>query len=184
MMVRLFLTITAYRTWEMIQLDLTNAYLHAPIQDIVYIIIPQGFPGAGEVVLLQKAAYGTKQGARRFYDFTVKVFQQIGLTTCPNDPCLFRYLCDGSVCFLLQYVDDALIAGDPPAIASLQKEMKKYLQCKFDKPKDFLGLDITHDAPGEITLSMRTFTTKMKDVLNIDDNIYGDVLTPGHTDKR
>jgi hypothetical protein len=81
MMVRLFLAITAYRKWKMIQLDLTNAYLHAPIQDIVYIIIPDGFPGAGEIALLRKAAYGTKQGARRFYDFTVQVLHQIGLTT-------------------------------------------------------------------------------------------------------
>ena len=62
---------------EMIQLDLTNAYLHAPIQDLVYIYIPDGFPGAGEIALLQKAAYGTKQGARRFYDFTIQVFKQI-----------------------------------------------------------------------------------------------------------
>ncbi len=83
-MIRLFLAITAYRKWGMIQLDLTNAYLHAPIQDIVYIIIPEGFPGAGEVALFQKAAYGTKQGARRFYDFTVQVLKQIGLQTCPN----------------------------------------------------------------------------------------------------
>jgi hypothetical protein len=30
---------------------------------------------------------------------------------------------------------------------------------------------LTHKEPGEITLSMNTFTTKMKDVLNIDDNI-------------
>ncbi len=125
MMVRLFLTITAYRKWEMIQLDLTNAYLHAPIQDIVYIFIPEGFPGAGEIALLQKAAYGTKQGARRFYDFTVQVLKQIGLQTCPNDPCLFRYLYKDHVCFLLQYVDDALISGDPPAIANLQTEIKK-----------------------------------------------------------
>ncbi len=86
MIVRLFLALTAFRQWEMIQLDLTNAYLHAPIQDIVYIYIPDGFPGAGEIALLQKAAYGTKQGARRFYDFTIQVFKQIGLTTCPNDP--------------------------------------------------------------------------------------------------
>ncbi len=103
MIVRLFLALTAFRKWEMVQLDLTNAYLHAPIQDIVYIYIPDGFPGAGEVDLLQKAAYGTKQGARRFYDFTIQVFKQIGLKTCPNDPCLFRYLYEDSVCFLLQY---------------------------------------------------------------------------------
>jgi hypothetical protein len=42
MTLRLFLTITAFRQWEMVQLDLMNAYLHAPIQDVVYIIIPEG----------------------------------------------------------------------------------------------------------------------------------------------
>ena len=31
---------------------------------------------------------------------------------------------------------------------------------------------------------MRTFTKKMKEVLNLDDNIFGDVLTPGRTDKK
>jgi hypothetical protein len=54
MILRLFLTLTAFRQWDMIQLDLANAYLHAPIQDVVYIIIPDGFPGAGEIALLEK----------------------------------------------------------------------------------------------------------------------------------
>jgi hypothetical protein len=66
MTLRLYLCLTAYRKWDMIQLDLTNAYLHAPIQDVVYIIIPPGFPGEGDVDILKNAAYGTKQGARRF----------------------------------------------------------------------------------------------------------------------
>jgi hypothetical protein len=88
------------------------------------------------------------------------------------------------VCFLLQYVDDALISGDPKAVEQLKEEMRKSLQCKFDKPKDFLGLDITHKEPGEITLSMHTFTTKMRDVLGLQDNLYGQVLTPGRTGKK
>jgi hypothetical protein len=60
----IFLFITAYCQYEMVQLDLTNAYLHAPIKDIVYIYIPEGFPGEGEIARLDKAAYGTKQGER------------------------------------------------------------------------------------------------------------------------
>ncbi len=44
-------------------MDLTNAYLHADIVDEVYIIIPQGFKGEGEIAKLDKATYGTKQGA-------------------------------------------------------------------------------------------------------------------------
>ncbi len=62
--------------------------------------------------------------------------------------------------------------------------MKKYLQCKFEKPNDFLGLDITHQHKGEITLSMKSFTTKMKDVLQLSDSLFGDVLAPGRTDKK
>jgi hypothetical protein len=52
MTLRLYLCLTAYRKWDMVQLDLTNAYLHNPIQDIVYIIIPQGFPGEEEIAIL------------------------------------------------------------------------------------------------------------------------------------
>ncbi len=81
LLLRLFLAIAAFRTYHIVQLDLTNAYLHAPIQDVVFIYIPEGFPHAGEIARLRKAAYGTKQGARRFYDYTVKVLDQIGFKT-------------------------------------------------------------------------------------------------------
>jgi hypothetical protein len=54
-----------------------------------YVIIPEGFPGAREIALLQKASYGTKQGARWFYDFTVQVLIQIGLDKCPQRPLPF-----------------------------------------------------------------------------------------------
>jgi hypothetical protein len=57
---RLFLATSAYRKYTMVQLDLTNAYLHAPIRDVVYIFIPEGFLGQGEIARLRKAAYGTK----------------------------------------------------------------------------------------------------------------------------
>jgi hypothetical protein len=170
LLLRLFLAITVFRKYEIVQLDLTNAYLHASIQDVVYIYIPPGFPHAGDIARLRKAAYGTKQGARRFYDYTATVLCHIGFTKCPNDPCLFRYLHkDGSACFLLQYVDDALIAGEQPALATVQTELKKYFQFKFQPPNDFLGLDLQITSPGHIELSMKTFTSKMKDVLQIQD---------------
>ncbi len=105
---RTFLAITAHRQYHMVQMDLTNAYLHASIIDEVYIVIPQGFKGEGGIAKLDKAIYGTKQGARRFYDHTVNVFNQIGLTQCPNEPCLFRYLNNDDAAFLILYVDDAL----------------------------------------------------------------------------
>ena len=126
MQLRIFLFFTAARKYQMVQLDLTNAYLHALIKDKVYIIIPEGFPGQGEVARLDKAAYGTKQGARRFYDHSATTLKEIGMTQCPYEPCLFRYvLCHGEECFLLQYVDDSLISGTQRAIESLEEKLKQ-----------------------------------------------------------
>ena len=150
----------------------------------MYIFIPEGFPGQGEIARLRKAAYGTKQGARRFYDYTASILLHIGLTQCPLEPCLFRYLVDEDECFLIQYVDDSFIAGAPRAVSKLQEEMKKHFKCKFITPKDFLGLDLTLPKLGEITLSMRTFTAKMLATFNVTDDFPGDILTPGRTDKK
>ena len=186
MQLRIFLFFTAARKYYMEQLDLTNAYLHAPIKDTVHIIIPAGFPGQGEVARLDKAAYGTKQGARRFYDHAASTLKEIGMKQCAYEPCLFRYvLRPGEECFLLQYVDDSLIAGTKKAIESLKEKLRTKFKCKFQIPKDFLGMDIEHVKLGEIKLSMRTFTTKMISALGINkQELAYPILTPGRTDKK
>ncbi len=66
----------------------------------------------------------------------------------------------------------------------LQQEMKRYFKCNFIPPKDFLGLDITIPQPGDITLSMHTFTAKMVDALQVHDDYPEDIITPGRTDKK
>ncbi len=135
MQLRIFLFFTAARKYHMVQLDLTNAYLHAPIKDKVYIIVPEGFPDQGEVARLDKAAYGTKQGARRFYNHSASTLKEIGMTQCPYEPCLFRYiLLPGEECFLLQYVDDSLISGTKRPIESLEGKFKQKFKCKFQAP--------------------------------------------------
>jgi hypothetical protein len=160
-------------------MDLTNAYLHASIVDEVYIVIPQGFKGEGEIAKLDKATYGTKQGARRFYDHTVNVFQQIGLTQCPNEPCLFRYLNNDEAAFLILYVDDALISGPEHLVQEIQQQLKTHFDVKFSKPKDFIGLDLEHKDDGTITLSMQTFTTKLQETFNVPQ--LPPILTPGRS---
>ncbi len=126
-----FLAHTTLRKYYMAQMDLTNAYLHVDIVDKVYIVIPQGFPGEGEVAKLDKATYGTKQGARRFYDHTVKVLHTIGFTQCPNEPCLFRYLTNDDAAFLILYVDDALISGNRPIVEEIQNKLTQHFDVKF-----------------------------------------------------
>jgi hypothetical protein len=152
----------------------------------VYIYIPEGFPGEGEIARLDKAAYGTKQGARRFYDFSAETLIKIGMKQCSIEPCLFQFNpSKGEECFLLQYVDDSLIARTKEAIRQLQHKLNKHLfKCKFQKPKDFLGMDIEHKALGQVTLSMSTFTEKLQQAFDLKDNVWGGLQTPGRTDKK
>jgi hypothetical protein len=186
MQLRIFLFFTAARKYHMMQLDLTNAYLHAPLKDKVYIFVPEGFPGQGEVARLDKAAYGTKQGAIRFYGHSASTLKEIGMTQCQYEPCLFCYvLRPGEKCFLFQYVDDSLISGTQRAIEILEAKLRQRFKCKFQTPKDFLGMNIDHVKLGEIRLSMRTFTTKMIDALGINQpDLAYPILTSGRTDKK
>jgi hypothetical protein len=180
---RTFLALTALRLYYMIQMDLTNAYLHADIVDDVYIVIPPCFPGTGEIGRLDKATYGTRQGARRFYDHTVNVLTHIGFTQSKNEPCLFRYIDNEDAAFLLLYVDDALIVGPKHIVQIIEKKIMIYFDSKFNLPKDFLGLDVQHDIlKGTIQLSMSSFTNKMKETFKITDSPT--ILTPGRTDRK
>jgi hypothetical protein len=86
---------------------------------------------------------------------------------------------------LLEHVDDSLISGTPKELKHLQQQLQRHFKYKFiTKPKDFLELDLTHKEPGEVTLSMETFSTKMEQVLKLQDTFSGDAFTPGRTDKK
>ncbi len=146
-------------------------------------MIAPGFPGAGEIGRLEKATYGTRQGARRFYDHTVNVLHHIGFTQSKNESCLFRYIKDDEAAFLLLYVDDALIAGPKHIVQEIEKKLMIYFDSKFNLPKDFLGLDLKHDIEkGLIQLSMSTFTNKVKETFMVPDS--PPIQTPGRTDRK
>ncbi len=71
------------------------------------------------------------------------------------------------------------------AIEDLKAKLKKNFKCKFQMPKDFLGIDIEHTKLGEIRLSMRTFTTKMVDALDLPkETLKYPIITLGKTDKK
>ena len=162
-------------------MDLTNAYLHADITDLVLIIIPKGYPGEGEAALLKKGLYETKQGSRRFYDHTDTVLTSIGFQQCPVEPCLYRLIDDQGEAFLLLYVDDALISGTTTTVTNIQTKLKQHFECKFNIPKDFLGMDIETRTKGETSISMTTFTNKLMKQFEIQRWPYP-ITTPGRTD--
>ena len=46
------------------------------------------------------------------------------------------------VCFLILYVDDGLIIGEDEALEYVCNELSKRYKCKWEEPKDYLGMDL------------------------------------------
>ena len=180
LLVRLTMATIALRGYVAVQLDFTNAYLHAGIQDVVLIIIPEGYPGAGEVAILRKALYGTKQGSRRYYDHADKVFKHLGFVRCQTEPCLYRFQDESGHCFLICYVDDSILFGTSETVENVKRKLGEHFKCKWSELKDFTGHDLDVQK-GKTPISMETFTEKLKKSLPVGDDPK-QIVTPGRTD--
>jgi hypothetical protein len=80
-------------------------------------------------------------------------------------------------------VDDALLSGTKETVEYIQGEIGKHFKCKFNAPKDFLGVNISTSTPGNTSLSMTTFTEKMMASHEVPLWTYK-INTPGRTDVK
>jgi hypothetical protein len=83
MEVRIFSAIINSRACYACAGDSKNARLHSKLKGLIFIVIPEGFPGAGEIAILRKASCGTKQGTRCYCDLFADTLKALGLTQCP-----------------------------------------------------------------------------------------------------
>jgi hypothetical protein len=68
-------------------------------------------------------------------------------------------------------------------VKKIETNLKKYFDAKFAPPKDFIGLDLTHEVDqGKIQLSMQTYTEKVKETFKLKET--NSILTPGRTDRK
>ena len=67
--IRIVLSITLSRAWQIRQLDINNAFLNGHIEEDIYMTQPQGYVvGDGSLVCkLTKALYGLKQAPRAWF---------------------------------------------------------------------------------------------------------------------
>ena len=141
----------------MMQFDIPNACVKAPVHEDIYMEQPGGFStDDGPLRKLLKALYGTKQAGRywnlEFTDFLLS----IGFKQCDYEPCLFSLISssDSSFILLVVYVDDVLTASnnDQSIESLLLKIEAKFSITRLGFPKWFLGIKITKDDNGSIFL--------------------------------
>ena len=114
--IRIVLDLVAHFDMQLEQMDVKTAFLHGDLEELVYMVQPEGFiqPRQEHLVCkLRKSLYGLKQSPRQWYKCFDSYIIRIGYKRCEYD--CFVYVKslddDSSFIFLLLYVDDMLIVA-------------------------------------------------------------------------
>ena len=152
------------------QIDFIQAFPQAPLDDDVYMRIPQGWtydPSINKLVQvkenpkyrdtehcikLRKNLYGCKQASKNFYDHLTKGLGELGFIPSLIDPCLWLR----NDCMICLYVDDCICyANNDTVINEFISQMRKkgYLLQDEGDVENFLGVHITATNNGKFELT-------------------------------
>ena len=117
--VRIFVSLCASIDYEMDSIDVITAFLHAELEEEIYISIPDGYPikpGQEKMVLkLFKSLYGLKQSPYAWNKEIDRYLQSIGFKPTESERCIYVGRWGDATIYLLVYVDDIII-GAPDRI--------------------------------------------------------------------
>jgi hypothetical protein len=108
------LTLVPTHNWPTHQLDVSNAFLHGYLQEHIYCQQPTGFVDSRQsdaICLLSWSLYGLHQAPRAWFEHFVDHVTSLGFVQSKADSPLFVYNRDGSMAYLLLYVDDMILSA-------------------------------------------------------------------------
>ena len=163
---RIALAVAAERNFSFRTADVKTAFLYAqlPADAILYAEVPDGYPNAAElrktkVIRLRQAIYGLKESPLLWYRHLLHYLQQnLQLHQSIYDECML-YNKDKTL-FLLMYVDDLLLLGEPHRIHTATTLIQKKFtitSTEVNATVDFLGCNISRSDNGEYKLSQVTY---------------------------
>ena len=139
--IRLAISLAAIFGVELWAADVAKAFLQAPLQEDVYIKIPEWLPydkSKGNVLKLLKSVYGCKQSSRNWWNKMSTAIIECGATQDKKDPCVFhKFDGDGDVeLFVCIVVDDILAVGRK----EVWDDFIKLLGTKVELEKESVGI--------------------------------------------
>ncbi|GKD62640.1 retrovirus-related pol polyprotein from transposon TNT 1-94 [Tanacetum coccineum] len=159
--VKALIVVATHHNWDILQLDINNAFLHGDLDEEVYMIVPQGclkkLP-PNLVCKMKKSLYGLKQANRQWFIKLIDFLKVFGFHQSYADTSLFTLTNGSSFTALLIYVDDILLTGNDTATIKL---IKQQLNLTFSI-KDlqslhyYLGVEILQNSTG-LVMSQRKY---------------------------
>jgi hypothetical protein len=183
---RALTALAARNGWDINQYDVSCAFLHADLEETVYVEQPADFVVEGKedwVYVLDKAMYGLKQAPRAFSTHLAKCFKTLDFKQSDADECLWVLTKpNGVVVYALYHVDDIVMTGNDNV------EREKVYQClsavldiRDEGCVDvFLNMKFVYGIDGSISLSQTHYIEKLAERFGLTDDAK--VTSPGLPD--
>ncbi|KAL8114976.1 hypothetical protein AgCh_021702 [Apium graveolens] len=147
--IRSVLSIALMYNWQIRQLDVSNAFLHGSLSEVVFMHQPPGFVDSmypSHVCRLRKIIYGLRQPFREWHIALRNALIELGFIQSKSDTALFLYHRGSVHLFLLVYVDDILFTGsDNKLIVIIIAKLSESFALKdLGQLSYFLGIEVLH----------------------------------------
>lgn len=163
--IRLVLSVAVSHQWPIRQFDVNHAFLQGKLDETVYMMQPPGFINQDNptaVCKLNKEIYGLKQEPRAWYNELRRFLLASGFTNSLADASLFVYNSNGTLLYMLVYVDDNVLTGNNT------QQLDRFIQALSTRfsLKDlgslsyFLGIEAHHSSHG-LLLSQRRYVADL-----------------------
>ena len=171
--IRQMIALGASKGLEMHQMDVTTAFLYAPLDEEVYMEQPEGTVVSGEegkVMRLLKCLYGLKQSPRQWNLLIDTVLKQLGFTRLKSDFGIYVKGEGDDAVYIALYVDDLFLVGKK---LGRIREVKDGLCSQF-KMKDLgeakflLGIEIRRQPNGDVFLVQERYARDVVKRFNME----------------
>lgn len=156
------MAITAFFDLEAEQVDFSNAYLNANLDEKVFARFPEGFRKPGWLLQLLKALYGLRRSGLLWQNTLCEKLQALGYRQVADESCLLQD--DKSIVFF--YVDDLVLLSKREHLDHLKSQKQNLLTTYEGKDLGnihwFLNIEVIRDRAKErITLIQTSCIDKM-----------------------
>ena len=127
---RLLLCMALARNWGITMGDVSTAFLHALMNEEVFVWPPKEFYPEGNCLWrLKKAMYGLRQAPKLWQEHFAEVMTtKLGFRRCKSDPNLYCH--ESGRLYVLAYVDDLLVVGTDEMRKSFMSQLSEEVLLK------------------------------------------------------
>lgn len=171
--IRMLLGVAVNLNLDIDHLDVSTAFQHGELEEVVYMEVPEGLNIQGEkVCLLKKALYGLKQASRAWNTKIHNILIKLGFSRSNLEPCVYFKSSNEGIIIIALYVDDFIVFSNNP---SYKTELKTCLAREFKirdlgELKHCLGMEFQRDkVTGEIRVNQKQYIQNVLERFNMSD---------------